>query len=535
MKKIVLLMILLLVIFPLTSCYQKTDDLEIKKEISKELVDESTDQEKLRVGITEGYYPYITVEDEKISGPYVEILSSALDKLGYEYEFIELPFSRLLVDVEEGNVDIAIPFFDRAERRAYAYYTEEAIGFSEMSLIGRKSVNIKLDDDFSALSNYRIGIVQDYYYSSEVENAIESGQLVIEEALTVEKNIEKLFQGRVDFIIEDVTFLEDYLKDHENDDKAYYIGDVVTNNYNYIVTSKLSDFATIRSELDLVLKSMKKEGIINDIYANYGLESYGESFKELQNTFPQAKKYFQEPSDEPIKVAVLVDTKPYVYHEEGELTGFVIDYMDEVLTRIGVEYEFVELPFNRMLIELENGIIDIGTDMYLKPEREVYGTYPKWPYIGYPTSIFKLSERDFDYDGDFELLKPYTLGYVRGYSLGPIDALKDNEAYEFIVTDSPKQNMDNLLNKRVDFIIDIQSTAENIIRELNAEEKVEVLSPPVVFEYSYNVFSKVNNLDNLVSEYETTVKSMYMDGTIKKLSEKYNVSYIEFDDNDSSD
>jgi polar amino acid transport system substrate-binding protein len=486
--------------------------------------------ETIRIAVMNDYSPYIIYENDELSGPYIEIISTVMENLGYEYELVPLPWSRLLSAVETGEVDMALPLFDKPERRSLFYYSEEPIGLNQITLIGRSDSQASFSGSMLTLSDHSIGVVQDYFYSDDFEQAIIDQVITIDTAISSDENIEKLLQKRVDLIVEDPEVVKTYLKDHDIETTMQYIEHPITQDYSHIVFTRTKDLSVLRRGVDEALNAMKTERVIYDIYARYDMSDYIDTFIAVEEKNPPASKFFQDKTNTPLSIGILDDTKPYVYREDGELTGFTVEFLTEIMTRIGVEYEFRNIPFSRMLEELKTGSLDIGVDLYLKPEREVYAIYPDLPFTGYPTVIFKKASNDFTFSGDLDALKGYTIGYVREYSIGPLDAEKDTDKYKFVVTDSPEQNVENLANGRVDLIIDIKSTGENIISEMDLTDEIVSVEPAIYYDYSYVVFSRASNLQKLVEEYEMTVLSMFEDGTIEKLSIKYGLPYLEFEE-----
>jgi len=528
MKKLFFVFLITLFISFATSCTNGDNSINQNALISDIETEDPLRVEKIRIGTLGNYSSFIITENDNVTGPYIDIVSNALDNLGYEYEFVILPWSRLMNSVGTGEVDIALPFYDKSERRKFAYYSEEPIGLSQINAVVMSDSEITFDGSMASLSDYRIGIVQDYFYTMELENAVEERVITTDEAITTDKNIEKLLQNRVDLIFEDVSIVKEYIKENKAKEEVKFLEPPLTYSYLYIVFSKSKDLTELRQGMDNQLEIMKSDNSLFNIFDNYDLSYYADLFKLRERTNPPPERFFQEASNPPLTVGILGDTEPYAYYENDVLTGFGVDFITEVLTRIGVEFELVDLPFSRMLEELKSGSLDIGTDLYLKTERQEYVDYPALPYAGYPTVLFKRSDMAFDFTGDLDELVPYTIGYIRDYSLGPLDDYKDNDTYDFSITDSPEQNIENLNNKRVDLIIDIKSTGENIIDKMDLSGDIVAVNPPIFYDYSYVVFSKKNNLTKLIAEYELTVQAMYEDGTIKRLSKKYNLPYLEF-------
>lgn len=62
---------------------------------------------------------------------------------------------------------------------------------------------------------------------------------------------------------------------------------------------------------------------------------------------------------------------PFEYREDGELTGLDIDLMNEIASRLGVEAEYVDTPFDTIFTDLAAGQFDaVISGATITPERE---------------------------------------------------------------------------------------------------------------------------------------------------------------------
>ncbi|MGB3367899.1 MAG: transporter substrate-binding domain-containing protein, partial [Acidaminobacteraceae bacterium] len=308
--------------------------------------------------------PFKTIIDGQLTGPYIDIITTALDNIDYEYEFKIMPWNRVVESVETGKIDIGFSFFDTPKRRQFAHYMEEPIGLFSMKLFAMPNSNIKFDGSLKSIDSYNLGLVQNYFYTNEITDAIANGMMKVDKAIDSPANIEKLLNGRVDIIIEDSFAVKDYLRLNNINIKLKEFEIPIIYNYTYMVFPKGRDYDDIRKKLDIEFKAMKSNGSFYDIYRKYDLNDFADDFISMESKNPPRKKYFVGFSDLPLSIAVIADTKPYVYEEKGELTGFVIDFLSEALDRVGTNYKFTAMPFSRMLEELENGNLDIGTDIY---------------------------------------------------------------------------------------------------------------------------------------------------------------------------
>lgn len=76
-------------------------------------------------------------------------------------------------------------------------------------------------------------------------------------------------------------------------------------------------------------------------------------------------------------------TEPFEYHDPdtGELIGFDIDTAEYIADKLGVELEWVEMPFANLIPALQDRKVDmIIAAMYIKPEREELVDFSE-PYI----------------------------------------------------------------------------------------------------------------------------------------------------------
>ena len=521
MNKVLLIVFITILAIVIVSCSnQSITDNNTTMEREPEDVEESV----IKVGVMLEYSPYIVSNNGDLTGPYIDIVKKSLSNLGYEYEIVGLPWSRMVTAIKTGEIDMALPFFYKSEREEFLYYSKEAIGFSRIDFIGLKSKGISFTGDYNSLSDYKIGVVQDYFYSSEFEQLVSDGTIKTDESISTDENIELLLLERIDLIVEDYTVVKEYLRENKVDQVLDFYEPSIVSDLSYLVYRKSDDLSDLIDDVDTELRRMKSNESFYEIYSDYSMDYYGDALKTLESTIVSFH------SDKPLTIGILGDTKPYAFYENNELTGFGVDFITEVLSRNDIEYELINIPFSRMLEELKSGSLDIGTDLYLKPEREKYLYYPQLPYAAYPTVIFKKEKTDFNFTGNLDELKPYTIGYVRGYSIGPLDEYKESADFNFVVTDTPEQNVENLANGRVDLIIDIKSTGENIVAEMNLSDGIESIEPAVYYDYSYIVFSQKNNLESLIPVYESTVLDMFVDGTIKELAEKYGLPYLEFNE-----
>lgn len=232
----------------------------------------------------------------------------------------------------------------------------------------------------------------------------------------------------------------------------------------------------------------------------------------------------EEPAKEFIKIGALNYTPPYISKVDDQFEGLFFDIVDEAFSRMDVAYEINDYSFPRLLEALKVGAIDIGVDIFKKPERLPYIYYSEdYPIASFPYNLFKLNTTDFEFSGDATELIPYQVGVIRGYSLGDYDVYLEDSRFTFEYTNDSDQNMEQLLKGRVDLVIDTLSTGQDTIEKKGIGDRIVVVEPPININYTYLGFSRTNHLESLIQSYEEAMESMIEDGTLEMLFKRYEI------------
>ncbi len=117
-------------------------------------------------------------------------------------------------------------------------------------------------------------------------------------------------------------------------------------------------------------------------------------------------------------VIATTEWPPYVFMENGKLTGIDVEIIQEVCKRNGIESDIQMVPWKRALKEVEEGRMDAIFAPIYTEERAKFLYYPTEPLNieqnvflslkGSGVKAFKLDE-----------LKDKSVGLVRGYKFTP--------------------------------------------------------------------------------------------------------------------
>ena len=165
-----------------------------------DLTDHSYDSEKITIGCID-FPPFIIIEDGKFSGISIDVIKEIFNKLGVsddEYEFVELPWARLIEAAKVGEIQIILELGRNDEREIYFEFSEEVLSDYTIRLITKEGINSNFDPSVSLLEDKVFGVVRGYSYTPEIDALIEKSKKVIETSSSVEL-FELLYTGRIDF------------------------------------------------------------------------------------------------------------------------------------------------------------------------------------------------------------------------------------------------------------------------------------------------------------------------------------------------
>jgi polar amino acid transport system substrate-binding protein len=167
----------------------------------------------LRVG-WEPYAPF-TFADERgeATGADVDLIQAIAGEVGCRVELAELPWARILKEVERGKLDVSTSTSWTEEREAWALFSKP-YRETEIAIYVRRGeiprFNLQSLADVPA-QHLRLGVIVDYYYGEELAAVAGDPDFAawIDGAPDYPTNILKLANGRIDgFLVEDVAVMD---------------------------------------------------------------------------------------------------------------------------------------------------------------------------------------------------------------------------------------------------------------------------------------------------------------------------------------
>jgi len=138
----------------------------------------------------------------------------------------------------------------------------------------------------------------------------------------------------------------------------------------------------------------------------------------------------------PAKITVVrdcVDYPPLEFHQNGLLTGFHIEVVNEVATSLGIKIEWCEVPWSRAMKMVELGDANAITYIGQTAERDKWAIFNSNNVLSSSTFCFIIKKemaKKIKYTGTIsELLNGRILLVIRGFAL-PESIIKENPKTE---------------------------------------------------------------------------------------------------------
>ncbi|WP_027722476.1 substrate-binding periplasmic protein [Maridesulfovibrio zosterae] len=217
-----------------------------------------------------------------------------------------------------------------------------------------------------------------------------------------------------------------------------------------------------------------------------------------------------------------LNSPPYGYQCGSSASGLDVEIITEAFRRMGDTVTFKFLPWKRALVMAEHGSVDGLFQLLKTAEREKYMYYSD-PVRMASMAIFVRKDSEIKFNGDFHRLMGCTFGVIDNYSYGPeLDVfIKKNKTKNVEVGESVLMNISKLIKKRFDFFIADDLSTLYTLQSADLDKYIKRLEPLIGKNKVYVSFLKKRNLRNVRDRFNTALKEMTADGTIKRIMEKY--------------
>ena len=225
-------------------------------------------------------------------------------------------------------------------------------------------------------------------------------------------------------------------------------------------------------------------------------------------------------------IAVTEEFPPYNYTENGKLTGYSVNIVEELLKRSTLDYQMASYPWARayqMAQRIPNVLI---FTIVRTPERES-DFFWIGPVAQRKLYLFKLASRTDIRIDKLDDAKKYRLGVTRGDAAE--DFLMANGFAANINIDlvpNEISNLRKLLVGRIDFMSGTELSVAYLCKLLGLEESQIERSILIVNQGEYFVAMSKQTAPEIVKKMQLTFSDMEKSKVIQEIAKKYHMSKL---------
>ncbi len=220
-----------------------------------------------------GVYSFASATGEP-TGIDVELFKEAAREAGCRVQFDELPWARIVAEIEKGTLDVASSASRTRERDAFArfsipYRQADVALFVRTGEVGRYALASLAD---IVRAGFRLGVIAEYHYADAVARLMEEPafRAQVEGAADYPVNIQKLLHGRIDgFLADDVGVMISEARAVGAEERIErYPLFIAAEDLHYMFSHAAVDAATVEA-IDRSLARMAADGRLQAIFDRF--------------------------------------------------------------------------------------------------------------------------------------------------------------------------------------------------------------------------------------------------------------------------
>lgn len=206
--------------------------------------------------------PYRIVGDEGVTGLYVDIFNEIADRTGWEVHYVEAPFRRVLLMMEEGKVDVMLGPLKTEER-------EKMMAFVAPAFPPERKLFFYYHDknritEYDDLYGKRIGVLAGASYFEKFDT---DEELTREPIARYENLMQMLAMGRVDVVV-----APELVGRHTVSQLGIDVSESpyqVPGEHSYIAIAKNSPVLSLQDQVTQTFEQIRQDGTYDKLVMGY--------------------------------------------------------------------------------------------------------------------------------------------------------------------------------------------------------------------------------------------------------------------------
>ncbi|MEH6631590.1 MAG: transporter substrate-binding domain-containing protein [Halopseudomonas aestusnigri] len=224
----------------------------------------------------ENYPPFIYLDEQQhLTGFDVEVAEQAFTLMGCDAKWLEMPWARALVNMENGHVMVLASANMTSERKAFSHYSIP-YRVSRQSLFLREGSHHRCTSLTSCIGNENvIGIQRSYLYGAPFDDVIHDNDFRSNFTVTTSmtQSLKQLHSGRIDGLIGNIPVVW-YLAEQVGVSSVLYQTKIknTAGSEQHFMFSKKATRALDVVAFNAALKSLQVNGVLDALKRKYRVE-----------------------------------------------------------------------------------------------------------------------------------------------------------------------------------------------------------------------------------------------------------------------
>lgn len=215
------------------------------------------------------YVPYYTWNDGVLEGPCGEIVTAVLEEMGLEVIYRPAPWTRVIREVEEGDVDAALCATETIERLDFAIFPDEPLLSYDATLFVVEASDLR-SSALSDLFGRSFGVVSGYSFGG-AGRILEAAGMIRQEVTSRESLVRVLLAGRVDTVLDSRLPLMADVRRLEAHGEVRALEPSLSESPAYLMFSKTDEAAALAQRFSAALVAFKQTPAFAEIVQRYGM------------------------------------------------------------------------------------------------------------------------------------------------------------------------------------------------------------------------------------------------------------------------
>ncbi len=231
----------------------------VNSSYAKELVFAAADSE-----------PTAYMENGKVTGLLVDIITEAFNRTGHPINIKLMPWARCLQEARLGNIDGIFSSFKFPEREVFLTFTDVPIITQVEAFFVRADSKLVYDGDLTKFENVKVGVIRGTSYGPAIDNAIIDGTWKkVQKSNNVDSMIGMLIKKRFDIMPSYHHVALNAAKRAGMIDKIKELTPSVESIPSYLAFSKKRDYTEVIEAFNKVMVEMIEDGTFDSITNKY--------------------------------------------------------------------------------------------------------------------------------------------------------------------------------------------------------------------------------------------------------------------------